>query len=58
MATNPLLNRNGPTVTRDLDEFVEQANQNWFVKDSGKPYFVNSKVDGSGQVIRFMDRRA
>ena len=56
MTDNPLKLR-GPAKTYDLDEFVAEANRNWFVIDSGKPYFVNKRIIG-GVERKFMDRHA
>jgi hypothetical protein len=43
-------------ATRDLDQFVAEANRNFWVQDSGRPYFVNERPGADGVMIRFMDR--
>ena len=57
MTNNPLAIRSAQNKTYDLDEFVAEANRNWFVIDSGKPYFVNKRIIG-GVERKFMDRHA
>jgi hypothetical protein len=58
MTDNPLALRSAPQVRYDLDEFVYRTNQNWFVIQSGKPYFVNTQNRPDGSSVRFMDRHA
>ena len=57
MTNNPLAIRSVQNKTYDLAEFVAEANRNWFVIDSGKPYFVNKRIIG-GVERKFMDRHA
>ncbi len=55
MASNPLMLSAKP-VSRDLDQFIYEANQNLFVQDSGRLYFANSRIGPKGETVRFMDR--
>ena len=58
MTNNPLALRSIQNKQYDLDSFVEQTNRNWFVINSGKPYFVNTRRYPDGTSVRFMDRQA
>ncbi|MES2904528.1 MAG: hypothetical protein V4696_10120 [Pseudomonadota bacterium] len=64
MANNPFMAPQHNAPTRDLDQYVAETNRRNFVRDSDRPYFVNTRLeaDGSpsrdedGNIIRFMDR--
>ncbi len=39
-----------------LHSYAHELNGNNFVRDSGKPYFVNRKADADGVILHFLDR--
>lgn len=46
----------GQKPARDIEQFVAEANRNFWVQDSGRPYFVNERPGPDGVMLRFMDR--
>ncbi len=68
MTRNPLaLAEQQRRVQWDLDEFCAKSNHYNFVKQSGRPYFISTKRDESGEIVynsdtlepvRYLDRNA
>ena len=60
MADNPLVagapQSRGKVTEAQLHAHAESLNSKYFVRNSGKPYFVNSRTDDNGVAVHFLDR--
>ncbi len=56
MSANPLMLTPRHDLARNLETYVEEVNRCSFVRDSGRPYFVNQRHGPDGVPIRFIDR--
>jgi len=61
MANNPILDRGQPEkkklVTKEmLEGLVVRSNALNWVKQSGKPYFLNKRTNDDGTITHFLDR--